>query len=180
MSLQTESQGNRFHGDTDDGAPVKVSGVAMTTNPTKVADLKRAHFRTDAIGRQVMMPYQVRDLIQTAYVTLTTGTETTLLAGVSGVFFDLISVTAATDSTYGTTTFVPPSVDFRSTRAGGIVASIGPVPGFAATVVGSGGSPTLTFPAPIPQDEAGSSWTADMNDITGTNVNITAIFARNT
>src|SRR3989338_2643894 len=57
-----------------------VQGVARQTNPTAVADAAAVTASFDDLGRQVITPYQVRDLVKTAYITVTTGVETTLLA----------------------------------------------------------------------------------------------------
>lgn len=173
------SEGPLLHDAVDDGSkPLKVGGVAITANPTAVAGGDVVRFVGDKIGRQIVVPYQVRDLIKTAYVSISNGTETTLLAGVAGVFFDLISLSASTTSTFGVSTLVPPYVDIRCTRGSGVVASL-PIGGLSATNTGAARLNTLVMSAPIPQDEADSSWTVDMNDITGTTVNIQALFIRN-
>lgn len=176
----TVSVGPVAHDAVDDGAaPQKVGGTAMTTNPTKVADGDIARFVADPIGRQIITPVQVRGLMQTAYVSVSTGTEATLLAGVSGVFMDLVSVTASTNSTAGVTSQSPIYIDVRSCRTGGIVLSL-PLGSISATNTGSASFASKDYNVPLPQDEAGNAWTVDMNDITGTTVNISALFARNT
>ena len=136
-------------------------------------------FVADTLGRQIITPVQVRGLMQTAYVSITTGTETTLLAGVSGVFMDLVSISASTNSTFAVTAVVPPYIDVRDCRTGGILFSF-PVSGLSATNTGSPTTYVRDFNVPLPQSEAGNAWTVDMNDITGTTVNISALFARNT
>ena len=177
---KTNIQGDSDIGtlESDTNKPVRLGGVARQTNPTAVNDGRRIGASFDDLGRQVTTPYQVRDLIRTAYVSLTTGAETTLLAGVAGVFFDLISVSASTDSTFGVVTLVPPYVTIRSTRGSGAVAALS-VPGQAGTAVGAAGVTCLTLPVPLPQDETDSSWTIQLNDITGTTVNVQALFIRN-
>lgn len=159
--------------------PVDDVGRVMTTNPTKVADAGFIETKVDAIGRQVITPIQVRGLMQTAYVSLTTGTEATLFAGVSGVFFDLVSITAVTNSTAGVVAQAPIFIDIRCCRAGGIVHSI-PLMSVSGTNTGIASYASKDFNVPLPQDEAGNAWTADMTDITGTTVNVMALFARNT
>lgn len=148
----------------DDGnAPVQMGGVARTANPTAVAggDVVKASF--DDLGRQIVRPVQVRDLMQTAYASLTTGTETTLLAGVSGVFMDLVYVMGTNNSDAAVT------VDLRGATGGGIVSSIR---------IPANGTAGVSLAVPIPQDVAADTWTADMPDITGTTVNISALFSR--
>lgn len=137
---------------------------ARTTNPTAVADSADVRPKADKLGRVLMRPIQVRDLIATAYISLTTGTETTLLTAAAGTFVDLIMITATNQSTAAT------QLDIRATSAGNIIhtmylpASTGPV-GFAPSV-------------PWPQDSTGNSWTIDIPDITGTTVNVSALFSK--
>ncbi len=136
--------------------------LTRQTNPTAVA-ADYVPLAADDLGRQLTRPIQVRDLIRTAYVSLTTGTETTLLAGVAGKFNDLVMITATNNSTAAT------QLDLRCTTAGNVVhtmylpASTGPV-GFAPSV-------------PWPQDATGNNWTIDMPDQTGTTVYVSALFS---
>lgn len=153
-------------GVADDGtAPVQVSGIARTANPTKVSGGQVVKASMDAAGRQVMRPVQVRDLIATAQVSLTTGTELTLLAATAGEFHDLIMISLANTST------VAVQVDVREVTAGNIVYSaslpVGPHPPFI-----------LAPPVPYPNSATGNNWTVDMPDITGTTVFITALFSK--
>ncbi len=136
---------------------------ARTTNPTAKSDGADIRPKTDKLGRTITRPVQVRDLIKTAYVSLTNGTETTLLAGTAATFNDLIMITATNNSTAAT------QLDIRCTTAGNIVhtmylpASTGPV----------GWSPQV----PWPQDATGNNWTIDMSDQTGTTVYVSALFS---
>ena len=150
----------------DDGsAPIQGGGIARTTNPTAVADNDVVKSSHDSVGRQLIRPVQVRGLMATAYISLANGTETTLLAnGGAGVFHDLVFISATNNST------VAVQVDIRDATAGGVVqtllipASTGPV-GFA-------------LPVPWPQGNANNNWTADMGDITGTTVYLSALFSK--
>ena len=146
------------------------SGIARTTNPTAVADGADVSASFDSLGRQLVTPYQVRDLVRTAYVQLTNGTETTLLAGAAGAFFDLVSVTCANTSSAALGALTDVDIDFRDATGGGVVASI---------VVQDQDTQTINFPVPIPQNTAAATWTAKMDDVTGTTVNVTALFIRN-
>lgn len=138
--------------------------MARTTNPTAVADGADVRGITDKLGRQLSRPIQVRDLIKTAYVALSTGTETTLLTATAATFADLIMITATNNSTAAT------QLDIRATSAGNIIhtmylpAATGPV----------GFSPSI----PWPQDSTGNSWTIDMPDQTGTTVYVSALFSQ--
>jgi hypothetical protein len=156
--------GNIAHDGVDSGDPVKIGGVARTANPTAVADADRVNASYDDLGRQVMTPYQVRDLVSSAYLVLATGTETTLLAAVAGVFLDCVQVVCANTSD------AVVDVDFRSVSAGNVEFSV-TVPPDAT----SGFIPTV----PWPQGNTGNNWTVDMADVTGTTVNISALFIRN-
>jgi len=142
----------------------EVSGVARTTNPTAASDAASVKASFDDLGRQVITPYQVRDLVSTAYLSLSTGTETTLLSAVAGVFLDCVQIVCANQSDAAV------DVDFRSVTAGNVEFSI-TVPADAT----AGFVPSV----PWPQGNTGNNWTADIADITGTTVNINALFVRN-
>jgi hypothetical protein len=154
----------------DDGsAPVKTGGIARTANPTATADGDTISFTADDLGRQVMRPLQVRDLIATAYVAKATGstfgTETTLLAATAGSIFDLIYLVGTNDSDAAL------SVDIRGVTAGNILLS------FRIPANGTAG---IATPVPLPQTsvDTGNAWTIDLPDVTGTNVNISALFSK--
>src|SRR3990167_8400350 len=76
----------------------EVSGVARTTNPAAVADTAAVKSSHDDLGRQVITPYQVRDLLTTAYVPTTTGVETTLGTAVAGVLLDCVQIVCSNES----------------------------------------------------------------------------------
>ena len=150
----------------DDGsAPVQGGGIARTANPTAVADgdvVKSSH---DDLGRQLMRPVQVRDLVVTAYASLANGTETTLLAATAGSFHDLIYVMGANNSDVAVT------VNIRPVLAGNIIMTL---------QVPANGTAGIVTPVPLPQSasDTGNAWTADMGDVTGTTVYLTALFTR--
>lgn len=137
---------------------------ARTTNPTAKSDGADVRPKADKLGRALTRPIQVRDLTKTAYVSVSNGTETTLLAATAGAFNDLIMITATNNSTAAT------QLDIRCTTAGNIIhtmllpASTGPV-GFSPSV-------------PWPQDATGNNWTIDMPDQTGTTVYVSALFSQ--
>lgn len=152
----------------DDGsAPVQGGGIARTANPTPVAANDVVKSTHDDLGRQLIRPLQVRDLISTAYATFANGTEATLLAGVAGAYLDLIYILAANNSTAAI------GIDIRPSTAGSIVMHL-EIP--ANGVVG------VSLPVPIPQqatgDGTGGSWTVDLPDVTGTTVSVSALFSR--
>ncbi len=145
-------------------------GVARTTNPTAVADGAAVSASFDKVGRQLVVPFQMRELVRTAYVALSNGTETTLLAGSAGEFFDLVSITCANTSAAALGASTDVDIDIRDATGGGVVASI---------VVQDQDTKTISFPVPVPQNTAATTWTVDMDDVTGTTVNISALFVRN-
>lgn len=144
-------------------APVKIGGIARTANPTAVAAGDRVSATFDDLGRQMIRPVQVRDLTVTAYATLTNGTETTLLAASAGSYHDLIYVMGANASDVAVT------VDLRAVTAGNKMLTL---------QIPANGTAGVSLPVPIPQDATGNNWTADMGDITGTTVYLSALFSR--
>lgn len=146
-------------------APVKIGGIARTANPTAVAAGDRVSATFDDLGRQITRPLQVRDLTLTAYATLNTNTETTLLAAVAGSFLDLVWIKFSNTSTGAVT------IDVRDSTAGSIV-DTWEVP--ATSVVGI--APAL----PYPQGNTGNNWTIDFNDsdISNTTIYVSGLFVR--
>jgi hypothetical protein len=148
----------------DDGsAPIQMGGIARTANPTAVAGGDVVKASMDDLGRQIVRPVQVRDLLATAYASLTNGTETTLATATTGGYLDLVYVMGTNSSDAAVT------VDLRGGSGGNIMASIR---------IPANGTAGVSLPVPIPQDATGNAWTADLPDITGTTVNISALFTR--
>lgn len=123
----------------------------------------------DVQGRPIVYPYQIRDLMSTAYATLNSNNETTLLAAPAGVFLDLIQLSCANLSTAAV------SVDIRDATGGGVIKTIS-LPG----------STTVPVPitAPIPQNLQATTWTVKFNantgtDLSGTTVDVDALFVQN-
>lgn len=142
---------------------VKAVGIARQTNSTAVSDGDNQRIATDDLGRQLTRPIQVRDLITTAYAVLTTGTETTLASAVVGSYLDLVYIMGANNSDVAVT------VDLRAATAGNVVMTF---------QVPANGTTGIACPVPLPQGDTGNNWTADMGDITGTSVFLTALFSR--
>lgn len=148
----------------DDGnAPVQFGGIARTANPTAVAanDVVKATF--DDLGRQVVRTHQVRDLIATAYVSVTNGTETTLLAATAGAYLDCIAIMLSNNSTAAL------SVDIRPVTGGNIVHTIR---------IPADGTAGWAPPIPWPASDTGNNWTVDLPDITGTTVTASGLFSK--
>lgn len=151
-------------GVADDGAaPLQQGGVGRTSNPSKVTDGQIVKASFDVIGRQVIRPLQVRGLIQTAYVQITGGTETTLRAGVAGAYLDLIYLLAANNSDAAV------SIDIRAVTGGAVVMTL---------QVPANGVSGISLPVPIPQQDTGNNWTVDGPDISGTTVSFSALFSQ--
>ena len=155
--------GDQLHDAADDGgAPVKVGGIARQTNQTAVADGDRVSSTYDDLGRQIVR-HQVRDLTQSAYAQLTTGTETTLLAGVASTFLDLLWIVGANNSDVAVT------VDIRSGTAGSTLLTL---------QIPANGTAGIAPVLPVKQEVLAGTWTADMGDITGTTVSLSALFSK--
>ena len=144
----------------------EVSGIARQTNPTAVADAAVVKASFDDLGRQVITPYQVRDLLTTAYVTTSTGIETTLIAAVAGAYLDCVQIVCSNESD------AVIDVDFRAVTAGNVEFSI-TIPADAT----AGFIPSV----PWPQGNTGNNWTMDVSgtDVSNTTVNVAALFIRN-
>lgn len=139
------------------------NSIARTTNPTAASDGAAVLRTADDLGRTLTRPVQVRDLIATAYVSVTGGTETTLLAASAGVFHDLIMLVGSNNSDAAV------SVDVRAVTAGNIINTLRiPANGTA------GFAPTV----PWPQDATGNNWTVDGPDETGRTLTFSALFSR--
>lgn len=99
---------------TDSGNPVKIGGLAKTSNPTAVTDGQRVAAMFDKLGKQIVVG-AIRDLKGVQKTTITSSTsETTIVTAVASTFLDLyglvIANTSATacnvtikDATSGTT-----------------------------------------------------------------------------
>ena len=157
------SVGSTVSDAVDDGsAPVKTGGIARTANPTAVAGGDTVSASYDKMGRQLTRA-QARDLTVTAYASLTTGTETTLVSAVAGSYLDLVYIMGANNSDVAVT------VNIRPVTAGNIVMTL---------QVPANGVAGIACPMPLPQGDPGNNWTVDMGDITGTTVYMTALFSK--
>lgn len=149
-----------------DSNPVKIGGVARTANPTAVAAGDRVSATYDDIGRQVVRPVQVRDLLQTAYVTASSEGPKTLLAGSSGVFHDLVYLMGANESDAAIT------LDITQSTSGTVQGTLR-IPADSTAGLALGG-------ATIPQDHADATWQVDNNasDHSNTTYAVTALFSK--
>lgn len=138
--------------------------VAHTALPAAKSDGADVRPMADKYGRNVARTIQVRDLVATAFVQLTTGTEATLLAASAGKQYDLIWILLSNESTAAV------QVDLRAVTAGNKIMSF---------QVPANGTVGIAPPVPLnATSDTGNNWTVDMPDITGTTVDITALFTQ--
>ena len=142
---------------------IETGGIARQSNPTPRLDGERVKPFFDDVGRQVFVMAQVRDLVQTAYVQITSGTPVVLAAGNSGYFLDLVEISFATNSTVATTNII---LKDDGTTVRGVDIPVDD------TV-------QLKFDVPVPQGAKGGDWVVDMEDVTGTTLDVSATFIRN-
>lgn len=165
----TDSTGVQYSGSNP--APVTLISGALQTNttvltrqanPTAVA-ADYVPVPADDLGRVLIRPMQVRDLMRTAYVSVANGTETTLLAAAAGAYHDLIFIKGSNNSDAAV------SVDIRAVTAGNIIDTLR---------IPANGTVGYTLPVPYPQDETGNNWTVDGPDETGRTLTFSALFSR--
>lgn len=155
--------GNTAHDSVDSGNPVKVGGVARTSNPTAVANADRAQLMTDDVGRLVTVSSHVRDLVTTQYTLITSSAETTVLtAGAAGVFHDIVHIALSSDSNNV-------GIDIRDATAGSIVWNVR---------IDADDPVILTFNPPLPQTTAANNWTMDL-DTGSANVSVMMVAVKN-
>lgn len=118
--------------------------------------------KEDLFGRQVMTQYATRDALVTASVTLTTGTNSTLISGDSDYPLDILEITFANQSS------VAAQVTLKDD-------------GTAVKTLEIPANSTLELAknVPLTQGRAGGNWTLDMEDITGTTVVVEAVLMKN-
>jgi len=165
-SLNAQVVGNIAHDGVDSGNPVKIGGIARTTNPTAVAAGDRADLFMDDLGKAIVYPIAPRDrIVAGGRISLTSTTETTLIAaGGAGVFRDLVMLMMSNEAA------TEVRVDFRDATAGTVLFSIDLAP--------DGGGAIVPFRVPWPQATANGNWTAQLSAAVST-VYITALAVEN-
>ena len=119
--------------------PVDVSATAL---PAAVTATNTVAPMADKFGRQIVIPFAMRDLIKTAAVQTTNATQTTLLASQASQFADLVSLTITNESatpctvalTDGTTTY---KFNVANTQGSGF---------------------TVNYPTPLPAASTATAW----------------------
>lgn len=158
-------RGNVASGSADSGNPVKIGGVAATSNPTAVSNGQRVNAMYDKLGKQVTVG-ALREQKSDQLATLSNTTETTIVtAGGAGVFNDLYALVITNKS--ATTVFV----DIRDTTGGTIMMTL------AAPASDTRGW-TVPVDSAMAQTTANTNWTAQLSGAVSSVV-ITALFVKN-
>ena len=154
--------GNVAHDAVDTGNPVKVGGIARTTNPTAVAALDRVDDYRDHFGRSVSYPIAPRGDIVTQYTEFSGTSETTVLtAGGAGVFHDITCIIVTNND------LADNQIDFRDATAGSIIMTL--------AFGGNDGMAQVYFPVPFPQTTSNNNWTAELRNSSEVAITIIAV-----
>jgi hypothetical protein len=159
MPTTTGVGGLAAAGSSASGNPVQIGTVAQTGIQTARTSGQMVTPASDKIGRLVTANEQIRDLTTMApMVTLTSTTETTIVAATAAIFNDLRAVNIANTSATAV------RVDFRHVAAGAVVFSV---------QVPAGDTRTLELPVIAKQATVNTAWTAQLSAAV-TDVRITA------
>lgn len=158
----TVTVSNEVEVKNDASSPIPVSGTAKTTQPSAIADGQRAGLLTDKLGRVIVAPGHVRDLV-TQQATAITGTaETTVLTAVAATFLDISTLVITNAANQATT------VTVRDATAGTIRAVFN---------LAANGGISLNMPVPWKQAAVNTNWTVQQTGA-GT-INVFAIAVQN-
>lgn len=156
--------GTVAHDGADAGNPVKIGGQARTTNPTAVADADRVNAIFDDLGRLVVVPHQVRDLVATQATTITNSTtETTIVTAAASTFHDLTHLTITNASATAVV------VTLRDATGAGTPCTY---------ALAANGGIVLAYPTPKKQGTVNTNWTVQLSVNTVT-VYIVAEYVKN-
>lgn len=145
----SNTAGTAAQGATASGNPVFVGSVAKTAQPTARTDGQMVAPVLDKLGRTVMVMGHIRDLVDlNAPVTLSTTTETTVVAAIASVFNDVVEVNI--DNTSATAV----RVYFRTVAAGAVVRSVW---------VEGGKRESIILSVPWKQATVNTAWTAQLS-----------------
>jgi hypothetical protein len=145
VSVFTQTEGNSAAGAADTGNPLKVGGLAKTTQPTAVTDGQRSNILTDKLGRVIVAPGHVRDLVTQQQTSITGTTETTFLTAVASTFLDISTLVITNAANQATT------VTIRDATAGTTRAIF---------ELAANGGIVINPPVPWKQAVVNTSWTA--------------------
>jgi hypothetical protein len=157
--------GDTASGSADANNPVKIGGVARTSNPTAVTNGQRVNGIFDKLGKQVCVG-AIRDVKGVQKTSITTTTETTVVtAGGVGVFNDVYAIVVTNKS--ATTVFV----DFRDSTAGTVRMTL------AAPASDTRGF-TVAVDSAMVQAGANANWTATLSGA-ATSIEISMLYVSN-
>jgi hypothetical protein len=157
--------GDTASGSADANNPVKIGGVARTSNPTAVTNGQRVNGIFDKLGKQVVVG-ALRDVKGVQKTSITTTTETTVVtAGTAGVFNDVYAIVVTNKS--ATTVYV----DFKDATAGTTRMTL------AAPANDTRGF-TVAVDSAMVQAVAASNWTATLSGA-ATSIEITMLYVSN-
>ena len=157
--------GDTANAASDAGNPVKIGGLAKTTNPTAVADGQRVNALFDKVGKMVAVG-AIRQLKGVQTTTITATTETTIVtAGAAGVFQDLYGLILANTSATAV------NVAIKDATAGTTRVTI---------QVPAGDTRGFTVPvdSAVVQATAANNWTATLSAAV-TSILVTALYVSN-
>jgi hypothetical protein len=140
------------------GNPVYIGGktLTITANLATNSDGAMTPFMTTKSGKMVTALNGPREIKGKATITLSTNSETTLVAaGSSGIFNDIDSLVASNGSTQTV------RVDFRDATAGSVV--------FSCWLAANGGGFVLPVGTSLVQTTAANNWTAQLSAGTASN-----------
>jgi hypothetical protein len=157
--------GDTAPGSTDANNPVKIGGVARTSNPIAVTNGQRVNGIFDKLGKQVVVG-ALRDLKGVQKTSITTTAETTVVtAGAAGVFNDVYAIVVTNKSATGV------SVDFRDATAGTVRMTL------YAPATDTRGF-TVAVDSAMVQAAAANNWTATLSAGV-TSIEITMLYVSN-
>uniref|UniRef100_A0A6M3L7T7 Uncharacterized protein n=1 Tax=viral metagenome TaxID=1070528 RepID=A0A6M3L7T7_9ZZZZ len=160
----------------------KKAGIARITYPTAVINGEHVHASFDKIGRQLIQPFCMREMIATSVCTIALNdsthagdpdNETTLIAGDAANFLDAYYIYGSNASNNAV------RIVLRTGHLGTDIMEID---------IAANGVSIIQPPLPYPQSERDQSWyvdwgvnanIADVNDVTNTAVVVGGFFIRN-
>jgi hypothetical protein len=157
--------GDTASGATDANNPLKIGGVARTSNPTAVTNGQRVNAIFDKLGKQVVVG-AVRALMGVQKTSISVSTETTVVtAGAAGVFNDVYAIVVTNKS--ATAVFV----DFRDATAGTVRMTL-------AAPAGDTRGFTVPVDSAMVQATAANNWTATLSGAAST-IEISMLYTSN-
>ena len=135
-------------GDPDtSNSPIKVGGIAKTTQPTASADNARVAALHDSIGRQIVVQGHMRQQVTTTQITATTTASTAGLAAVASTFLDITQLVVSNTSATAVRVDLVDGVTVR----------------FSVYLAASGGGAVIPFNPPLPQAVVNTAWNIQLS-----------------